>query len=528
MTTASPLVDRWKLGVARQTAELRSIPRASLGDVVGGVTVALVLIPQSLAYATLAGLPPFIGLFASAFPLLAFSFFASSPYLQTGPVALTSLLTLGALQGGGFEIETEEYIAAAALLAVIVGAFRLVIGAFRFGSIVYLMAEPVMIGFTSAAGIVILSSQLPRALGVALPADIAAIDNPLGRAGWALGHPGEWELAAIVISVLTIGLMLKGRSIHRLFPGVLVAVILVLLWSRITDYGGDVVGAIDAGVPSWSLDLPWSSLGTLVVGGAIIALVGFAEPASIARTFANEDQSEWSSSREFLASGVANIVAGLTGAFPVGGSFSRSSVNRFAGAKTRWSGAITGLVVLAFLPFSGLLEALPQALLGAVVVAAVFSLIKPRRMVNLWTRSPWQASLAWLTFIATLVTPPNVQYAVLFGVVLTVAFHFFRPFHLEVDGADDALLIRPRGLLWVASNSKLKDELRTTIRDDAGSGPITLSLDRSTAIDSGIADAVAGGQAAADQQGREFAVVNPPEGATALLENFGVSVVRRS
>jgi SulP family sulfate permease len=489
------------------------------------VTVALVLIPQSLAYAALAGLPPYVGLYASAFPLLAFAIFSSSPYLQTGPVALTSLLTLGVLQGAGFEAEASEYIAAAALLAVIVGVTRLLVGVFRFGSVVYLMAEPVMIGFTSAAGIVILSSQLPRALGVTLPADVADLGNPLARGAWAVVHPGDWEFAAVVISVITVTLMVKGKSIHRLFPGVLIAVVLVLAWSTITDYGGPIVGEIESGFPPVSLDLPWSSASGLVVGGIVIALVGFAEPASIARTFANDDQSQWSSSREFFASGLANVVAGVTGAFPVGGSFSRSSVNRFAGATTRWSGAITGAVVLLFLPFSGLLEKLPQALLGAIVVAAVFSLIKPRRMVNLWTRSPWQAGLAWFTFVATLLTPPNVQFAVLIGVALTVVFHLVRPFHLEVEEDETgAMLIRPRGLLWVASNTKLKNELRRTIGGDDGTGPIVLNLDRSTAIDSGIADSVAGGRAAADKKGRSFTVVNPPEGAAALLENFGVAV----
>ena len=383
------LLGRWQEGVRRQLDDLGQVPTPGLGDVVGGVSVALVLIPQSLAYAGLAGLPPFIGLFAAAFPLLFFSVFASSPYLQTGPVALTSLLTAGALAGAGLEAETERYIAAAALLALIVGVVRLLIGVLRLGSVVYLMAEPVMIGFTSGAGIVILSSQLPRALGVTLTGDVAGWDNPIARAVWAVVHPDEWELAAIVISAVTLLLMLRGRRLHRLFPGVLAAVLVALAYSEVTDYDGAIVGDIDAGLPSWSLDLPWSSTGSLLVGGLVIALVGFAEPASIARTFASEDHSRWSSSREFVASGCANLAAAVTGAFPVGGSFSRSSVNRFAGAQTRWSGAVTGIVVIAFLPFAGSLRSLPQAVLGAIVVGAVLGLIRPGRLWRLGRRSPW-------------------------------------------------------------------------------------------------------------------------------------------
>lgn len=140
----------WGAGVERQIDDLRQVPRPRLGDLLGGVSVALVLIPQSIANAGLAGLPPIVGLFASAFPLLIFALFASSPYLQTGPVALTSLLTAGALVGAGLEPNTGDYIAAAGLLALIVGVTRFVIGLTRLGSVVYLMAEPVTIGFTLA------------------------------------------------------------------------------------------------------------------------------------------------------------------------------------------------------------------------------------------------------------------------------------------------------------------------------------------------------------------------------------------
>jgi len=213
------IIERWKASTSAQLADLSKLPSPTLGDLIGGVSVALVLIPQSLAYADLAGLPPLLGLFASAFPLLIFAVFASSPYLQTGPVALTSLLTAGALAGAGLERETEAYVAAAAILAVIVGVVRLLLGIARLGSIVYLMAEPVTIGFTSGAGLVILSSQLPKALGVTLPPNVSDWPNPIARAGWALAHPGSWALAAIIISALTLVLMLQGKKLHRLQPG---------------------------------------------------------------------------------------------------------------------------------------------------------------------------------------------------------------------------------------------------------------------------------------------------------------------
>lgn len=517
--------DRWRLGVRRQRTDLARIPKPVVGDLLGGLSVALVLIPQSLAYAGLAGLPPSVGLFASAFPLLIFAVFASSPYLQTGPVAVTSLLVGGVLSGAGLEPETEVYVGAAALLAVIVAVIRLAVGVTRLGSVVYLMAEPVTIGFTSAAGIVILSSQLPRALGTVLPADIASRGNPIARAAWAITNPSAWSWGAILIFVVTVVLMHGGRRLHRLFPGVLVAVVFALVFSRTTDFGAPVLQDVQSGLPPLQLDLPWSTTGSLLIGGLVIALVGFAEPASIARIFANEDQSRWSSSREFVASGCANLVAGFTGAYPVGGSFSRSFVNRFAGAETRLSGAITGLVVIAFLPFADSLDGLPEATLGSIVIGAVVSLVKPRRLWRIVKRSPWQASLAWVTFIATLVTPPNIQFGVIIGVGATLVFHVLRPFHIDTATlADGAFELRPRGLLWFGTNTKFKRQLMELIDADDGTGPVRVNLDRNTAMDAAIADAVAGGKAVADRHERPFSVVNPPEGGRPILENFDVRV----
>ena len=467
-----------------------------------------------------------VGLFASAFPLLIFALFASSPYLQTGPVALTSLLTAGALLGAGLEPNTADYIGAAALLALIVGATRLLIGATRLGSIVYLMAEPVTIGFTSGAGLVILGSQLSKALGVSLPADVATFDNPIRRALWALAHPGEWTIDAIIFSAVTLSFMIIGRRLHRLFPGVLLAVVIALLFSRITNYAGPVIDPVPSGLPTFTLDLPWASTGSLLAGGIVIALIGFAEPASIARSFAGESQSRWSSSREFIASGFANLVAGATGAYPVGGSFARSSVNKIAGAETRWSGGITAVVMLIFLPFAFVLDGLPDAVLGAVVIGAVLSLVKPRRLWSFRKRSPYHASLAYITFLATLISPPNIHYAVLVGIALTFVLHLTRPFHLEATASDDGSLgLRPRGLLWAGTNTRLGRELAQAIEADTGAGLVTVSLDRSTAIDAATGAAIAMGQESAVRAGRDFAVSNTPRGGEVILGGLGVPVL---
>ncbi|MEM7276381.1 MAG: SulP family inorganic anion transporter [Actinomycetota bacterium] len=182
-------------------------PRPTVADVVAGISVALVLVPQSLAYAQIAEMPVVTGLFASALPLIVFALFASSPYLQTGPVALTSLLTLAALQGAGFEAADPDYVRLGALLALIVGGCRLLLGVLRLGWVAYLIAEPVRMGFTSAAAIIIISSQLPKALGTT---EVAPDGSTLGRAGWSAVHPGSWEPGAIGLSIATLVIMLGG------------------------------------------------------------------------------------------------------------------------------------------------------------------------------------------------------------------------------------------------------------------------------------------------------------------------------
>ena len=264
------------------------------------------------------------------------------------------------------------------------------------------------------------------------------------------------------------------------FPGVLVAVVIGILATTFLGYPAPTVGPIPNILPTLSLNLPWAQMPSLVFGALVIAFVGFAEPSAIARVFANEDNTKWNPNREFFSSGLANIAAAFTGGFPVGGSFSRSSVNRVSGAKTRWSGAVTGVCVLAFLPFAGVLASLPLAVLGGIVLAAVYRLTKPRRMVRLWWRSPIQAALAWTTFAATIIATPHIHWAVLIGVTLSAVLHFTKGLRLsevepkpgefidsneQVTGANAPeqraqVTLRPEGLLWFATQKSFADQLQ--------------------------------------------------------------------
>lgn len=419
------------------------------GDFLAGLSVALLAIPQAMAYAGLAGMPAYAGLYVAAIPPLAAAYFASSPYLQTGPVALTALLTfavLSQLAAPG----SPEYIGLAALLALMVGVARLAVGLVRLGSVAYLMSQPMLIGFTSAAAILICFSQLPTALGVQPPVEGEGV---LPRSLWTLTHPLRWESVSLVLSLLTIGFVQVGRRLHPLFPGVLIAVAIGVAYSHGWGYSGPILGEVPTGFPRLHWNFPWAALPSLLIGAGVIAILGFAEPASIARTYATQDRIPWDADQEFVGQGVANLAAAFVGGFPVGGSFSRSAANRLAGAKTRWSVAITGAVVLLFLPFTAVLHDLPQAVLGAIVISTVMNLIRPRQLLGLLKYSRPQAAIGLLTFLLTLALAPRIEIAVIIGVALAVAHHLRREQKLVFDHWTDAsgLHFKPQGVLWFGS-----------------------------------------------------------------------------
>jgi SulP family sulfate permease len=512
----APADDR-TAGAARATVgdprprRAETLPR----DVLAGVTVALVLVPQALAYAGVAGMPPVVGLYAAALPPLAAAFFASSPYLQTGPVALTSLLTFGALAARA-PVASEAYVELGVMLALIVGVIRVLVGVLRAGGMAYLMSEPMLMGFVPAGAILIVASQLPAALGAA-----SSDRGILAGAASAAADPGDWQWAAIALTVATLAIVLGGRRLHRFFPGVLVALVAGLLLSDAGTVSVATVGAVPAGLPPLPA-LPFEELPSLLLPGAVIALVGFAEPASIARTFATRERQPWSADREFVSQGVANLAAGISSGYPVGGSLSRTALNHMAGAATRLSGAVTGLVVLAFLPFASVLEPLPKAVLGAIVISAVIGLVRLRRLLLLWPVSKPQFAVAWTTFGLTLALAPHVEHAVLIGIALSIAVHLVRELRVEVDATvlGSTLEIRPSGVLWFGTAQALEERLIGLLDGHRGVTRVRLSLDGLGRID--LTGAIALDQLVEDarEAGLEVEVRGVPPQASGLFERF--------
>ncbi len=455
----------------------RSIPR----DVVAGVSVAVVGIPQSLAYADLAGMNPIVGLYAGAIPPILAALFASSPYLQTGPVAITALLTFGALSGLATP-GSPEYLGLGLALALVVGVVRVGLGLARAGWLAYLLSQPMLLGFVPAAAVLIASSQTSKALGVPPP----PFKSEIAAAAWSLSHPGNWSIAAVLVSAATAIIILGGRRLHALFPGVLVAAVLGTGVSALGFYPGPVIDTIPAGFPPFTLlTIPWHAIPTVLLSGVLISLIGFTEAASISRRFAAEDRTRWSANREFISQGVANLTAATFGGMPCGGSFSRSSVNRLSGAVTRFSGAVTGLTVLVFLPFATVLEPLPLAVLGAIVIVAIVGLMTFRPLLRIWWVSVPQAVIAWGTFLATLLLAPRLDLAVLIGIGLSIAVFLWRSLQLDVDVSAEGptLTFVPRGVLWFGTAQRLDTVLLDALAEHPETGGLIVDLSRLGRID---------------------------------------------
>lgn len=371
-------------------------------DLVAGATVAVMLVPQAMAYAMLAGLPPVVGLYASVLPLLAYGLLGTSGQLAVGPVAMVSLLVasgVGALAAPG----SAEYLALALSLALMVGLMQLAMGLFRLGFLVKLLSHPVVSGFTSAAALIIAASQLKHLLGVSL-----ARDHRVHLVLWeALGKLGEVQVATLLFGIAAIAVLVLVRRSERSIPGALVVVVgatVVAAAIGADALGVRTVGQVPAGLPPLTLpSLSWPTMLVLLPAAATIALVGFMESISVAKYFAARSGDELEPNRELVALGVANLAASFTGGYAVTGGFSRTAVNADAGARTGMASVVTGLLVLLTLAMlTGLFHWLPVPVLAAIIVVAVAGLVDLRTARELWAENRVDFWLLLLTFIATL------------------------------------------------------------------------------------------------------------------------------
>jgi len=395
-------------------------------DLIAGITVALVLIPQSMAYAQLAGLPAYYGLYAAFLPGIIAALWGSSKQLATGPVAVVSLLTASALAPFA-AIGTAEFIALAILLTFLVGLIQLTLGLFRMGVVVNFLSHPVIVGFTNAAAIIIGLSQLNKIFGVDMPRSAHFINDI-----WAVVlQIGDTHLFTLAMGVSAFAIMWGLKKYQPKLPGVLIAVVATTLasWALgFAEHGGKVVGEIPAGLPSLALpQLDLQLVMQILPSAIIISLVGFMEAISIAKAMAAKTKDRVEPNQELLGQGLANLAGSISQAFPTSGSFSRSAVNLNAGARTGMSSVFTALVVLITLLFlTPLLYHLPQSVLAAVIMMAVVGLINFSAIRHAWEAQKHDGIAAIVTFIATLAFAPHLDSGILVGAGLAIVLFLYR------------------------------------------------------------------------------------------------------
>ncbi len=408
------------IGELKDTKVLRT-------DILAGITVAMVLIPQSMAYAQLAGLPPYYGLYASFLPPIIAALMGSSRQLQTGPVAVVSLLTAASLEPLA-SAGTEGFIAYAIMLAAMVGIFQIALGVFRLGELVDFLSHPVVLGFTNAAALIIATSQLSKLFGIDIERSEYYLEN-IWRVLSAILEQPHWPTVMMAaITFLILGVL--GRLYPRV-PGVLVAVVFTTVLSYMLNYneeGGAIVGSIPAGLPDFSLpQIDWNVLTQLISTAFVISLVGFMEAISVAKAMAIRTKQRLNANQELFGQGVSNVISSLSQGYPVSGSFSRSAVNFNNGAITGFSSVVTGAIVgITLIFFTPLLYHLPQATLAAVIIVAVIKLIKLKPIKHEWDVQPHDAIVSVITFFLTILMAPHLDKGMLIGVMLSLGLYVWR------------------------------------------------------------------------------------------------------
>lgn len=445
------------------------------GDLFAGLTVGVLLVPQGMAYAMIAGLPPVYGLYAALVPQVIYAVFGTSRQLAVGPVAMDSLLVMAGvsvLATAG----SSAYLALAILLAFLVGTIQLLAGVFRLGFIVNFLSSPVINGFTSAVALVIGINQLKHLLGIELTGNNTVLDILYKSAGLLK----EWNLVAISIGLISVLLILTFKKVNNKIPSALILVALgtfTVYWFKLEV---TIIGEVPSGLPSFGLP-EFNKFRELVPMAFTIALIAFMEAVSISKKLQAAHKGEYKidNNQEMVALGLSNMVGSFWGSYPTTAGFSRSAVNNDSGAKTGLSSLVSALfigVVLLFL--TPLFYHLPTAVLGAVILVAVSGLVDLKTPLALWQNSRQDFFMLVVTFVVTLLV--GVREGILAGVVLSLFALVYRTSkpHIAVLGRlpdsteyrnvkrfhkvgvrQDVLILRQDAQLYFANASHFEEEL---------------------------------------------------------------------
>lgn len=435
---------------------------------VAGITVGIILIPQGMAYAMIAGLPPVYGLYASLFPILTYAFLGTSRQIAVGPVAMDSLLVaagLGTLAISG----VQNYILMALFLSFMVGAFQLIFGFLRMGFLVNFMSRPVINGFTSAAAVIIIFSQLKHLLG----ADIINSNKFHQLVINAFQHLSETNMYDLSIGIAGILIIVAFKKWFNRFPAILLVVVVSTLgvyFFNLEAYDVQVVGEVPAGLPSFNVhDLSMEKLREIWPIALTLALVGYLEAVSIGRAFEEKNKEETiDPNQELIALGASNMIGSFFQSYSVTASFSRSAINYEAGAKTTIASVISVVMVAVTLLFlTPLFYNLPKAALASIIMVSVFGLIDLSYPKKLWNQSKDEFFVLLITFLITLGL--GIVDGILIGVLMSLLLMVYRTskphfavlgnikgsdYYKNVDRFGDEVQIRP-DILIVRFDSEL-------------------------------------------------------------------------
>ncbi|MBI9085874.1 MAG: sulfate permease [Desulfobacterales bacterium] len=399
-------------------------------DAVAGLTVAVVLIPQSMAYAMLAGLPPVYGLYAAAVTPMVAALWGSLRQLATGPIAIMSLLVLTSLTPLA-EPGSPRFIELALLLSLLVGILYLGIGLFRMGILMAFISHSAVKGFTSAAALIITATQLPHFLGISM----GHHESVVLMAVELVKHIPSIHPPTLAIGIVAFVIIYGLKKIKNTLPAGLIAMTvttLAVVLLGLDDQGVAIVGETASGLPAFHLPpVDPDYLSDLLGPAIVIALVSFAETYSVGKAISGETKQKLDVDQEFIGQGLANLVGAFFQSYPVSGSFSRSAINFAAGAKTGISSVISSFgVIIALLFLTPLLTHIPKAALAALVISAVLMLFHPRAVFALWRMNRHDGIVAVTVFVLALLTKPD--YALLIGVVVSLMFFLWKTMHPRI------------------------------------------------------------------------------------------------
>ena len=416
------------------------------GDFIAGITVSIILIPQGIAYALIAGLPPIYGLYCALVPQLVYAIFGSSRQVAIGPVAMDSLIVatgVSTLALAG----SDSYIAIAILLAFMVGSIQFLLGVFRLGFIVNFLSKPVISGFTSAVALTIGINQFRNLFGV----DFVQSDQIQYVLEDIWFNIIDFNSHTTVIGLISVGVIILLRKINKKIPNALLVVVVGILTIR---YFGDefsdvaIVKDIPSGLPSFSFpEMDISQMRELLPIALTLVMVGYLETISIGKSLeAKQDEYKLRPNQELIALGLSNIIGSWFKAYPSTSSFSRSAINQESGATTGMASLVSVVMVLLTLLFlTPLFYHLPKTVLAAIIIVAVFGLVNIKEAIFLWKANNLDFWLLMVTFFSTLLF--GIEYGIMIGVGLSLIILIFRtsrPYVAELGKVPDSDFYRNR------------------------------------------------------------------------------------